>query len=154
MRDNPPSRALGWLYIGKWVAYPIAGEVFRGAWALRSRGFRLASALAAFVAACGTLVATCLAVDAAGPRRALAVLILGIVAIIVLGVLYQLAMRTLLRDQIDAVWRRRCARVCIGCGYDIRGLWPESKVCPECGRLLEDVHTSLRSPDTDGPSRH
>jgi hypothetical protein len=136
MRTNRLSHLLGWVYIGKWISFPIASEVFHAAWRHCSRRFRFACALGAFVAACVTLVATGLAIDAAGPGRELVVLALGVGAIVTIGVLYQLAARLLLGRQINRIWRWRCDRVCIGCGYDIRGLASASEVCPECGRPL------------------
>lgn len=82
------------------------------------------------------VMATLFGMDAAGQGHTLAVLTLGIVAIIGISVAYQLVMRMLLREEISRIWRWRCARICIGCGYDIRGLAHETTVCPECGHSL------------------
>jgi hypothetical protein len=46
---------------------------------------------------------------------------------------YRMRVRRMMRE----VLRERGVGVCLGCGYDLRGLPSEQRACPECGAAIE-----------------
>lgn len=59
----------------------------------------------------------------------------------IIGVCMFLALRVLHRMGVRKAMRRKLVEsgvpVCLGCGYLLQGLSPESTTCPECGMTIE-----------------